>query len=417
MAEPLFAETGEMMPASETARRSQLLRSIVFGFALLALILTAGCHMFTREMPRPGRTTLDEPTVIVPARTMSNYLVVESKWDKRGPYRFLIDTGASVTLVSPEFAARYAAKDPIPAATPLVRVKSAAGEAVLLTSTTLRRIQLGGASFENVQALIYDTTVISSHLGVKIDGVLGFPLFRETLLTLDYPQSRILLQRRSATARTPGTIIPFNNDRKTPIIPLRIGDQTFVALIDSGSDAALSLNPVGLQPTYAIVPRPGATVATLSGDRPQWIGRLADTLTIGDYPVARPVVDLTDELSSLGGGILKNFTVTFDQEHSHVTFYRESHVPVPAAARRSTGVSFSKTPAYWRVASVVADSPAERAQVQKGDLVTRINGEPVSQWDITRYQHVIETSNEIIFTFLNGTQETDTTVGIFDLVP
>ena len=227
---------------------------------------------FQREMPRPGRTKLESPLVILPATTLSNYLVVQAKWDKRGPYHFLIDTGASVTLVSPDLAARYSAKNAAPTATPLVRVKSATGETALLTSTTLRRIELGGARFENVQALIYDCSTLSAHLGIKIDGILGFPLFRETLLTLDYPRSRVLLQNRSASPLLPGTPIAFNNDRKTPIIPLRLGNETFIALIDSGSDVALSLNPIGLDPKFAVPPRLGATITTLIGDRTQRIG-------------------------------------------------------------------------------------------------------------------------------------------------
>ena len=395
-------------------RRTSVVATVLCGFLLT---LFSGCTLFHREMPRPGRTKLDSPLVIIPAATLSNYLVVQTKWDKRGPYHFLIDTGASVTLVSPELATRYAAKDAPPTATPLVRVKSATGETALLTSTTLRRIELGGARFENVQALIYDCSALSAHLGVQIDGILGFPLFRETILTLDYPHSRVLLQNRIAAPLLPGTPIAFNNDRKTPIIPLRLGNQTFVALIDSGSDVTLSLNPVGLDPVFSVAPRPGATVATLSGDRTQRIARLADTLVIGDYPVQQPVVDLTDELTSVGGGILKNFTVTFDQEHSRVTFYRESHLPVPPESRRSAGLSFSKTPAYWRVASVITGSPAAEAGVQAGDLVTRINGEPVAQWDLARYQQLVASATDIGFTFLNGTQETETRLKVFELIP
>ncbi|HVU24080.1 MAG TPA: aspartyl protease family protein [Opitutus sp.] len=393
-------------------------RSLVLGpWSLVLILFLAGCTAFRRELPRPGRTVLDSPLVIVPATTLSNYLVVETKWDKHGPYHFLIDTGASVTLVTPALATRYGATNAPPATTPLVRVRSETGETALLTSTTLTRLEVGGARFENVAAVIYDCASLSAHLGIKIDGILGFPLFRETLLTLDYPQSRILLQPRNAGPLLPGSALTFNNDRHTPIVPLQLGGDAIVALIDSGSDAGLSLNPAGLAPVYAVPPKVGVAVATLSGDREQRVGRLAATLHIGDYAVEQPVVDLTDQLTSLGGRLLKDFTVTFDQDHNRVTFYRESRLPIAPAPRRSVGLGFDKAPAYWRVVNVVPDSPAAAAGVQPGDLITRIEGEPVSQWNIGRYQQLVKTAGEITFTFLNGTQESDKTLKVFDLVP
>ena len=404
---------------------TRLSSSSAFLFRILAVaivlglsVLASGCHFFRRELPRPGRTELEDPTVSIPAKFLSNYLVIETKWDRHGPYHFLVDTGASVTLVSPEIASRYAARNAPPPTTPLVRVKSADGETALLTATTLRKIELSeDALFENVQALIYDCSAISAHLGIRIDGILGFPLFRETILTLDYPNSRVVLQRRSVTPLNPGEPIPFNNERNTPIIPLQLGRQTIVALIDSGSDGSLSLNPVGLQPAYLVQPRPGATIATLSGDRKQQIGRLAENVTLGGYVIEQPVVDLTDELTSIGGGILKHFSVTFDQEHNRVIFHRGSRESIPARPLRNAGVSFSKTPVYWRVASVVPDSPAARNGVRTGDLVTRINGQLVDEWDIVRYQRLVATADEITFTFLNGNEETEKRIRVFDLVP
>lgn len=166
-----------------------------------------------------------------------------------------------------------------------------------------------------------------------------------------------------------------------------------------------------------MTPRPGATVGTLTGDRAQLVGRLADTLTIGSYSLVRPVADLTDELASLGGGILKNFTVTFDQEHNRVTFQRATAAPILPEPRRSAGLSFTKTPAYWRVASVVPGSPAAVAGVSPGDLVTRLNGEPVAKWDIRRYELLVATATAIEFTFLNGPAEVPQRINVFDLVP
>ena len=95
---------------------------------------------------------------------------------------------------------------------------------------------------------------------MKIDAILGFPLFRETLLTLDYPRSRVVLQPASTPAPVPGTAVPLDDTNKTPLIHIHLGDRTFVALLDSGSDSPLSLNPVGLNPRFANGPRTGATV-------------------------------------------------------------------------------------------------------------------------------------------------------------
>ncbi len=389
--------------------------------AVCAGLLLGGCATlsapFHREPPRPGRTKLGSALVTLPAQTLGNYLVIEAKWDRYGPYHFLLDTGSSVTLVTPALAKRYGANGLPPPDAPHVRVKSSEGEAAELPATTLGRIELGDARFDDVPVLIYDCAQLSAHLGIKIDGILGFPLFRETVLTLDYLHDRALLQRPGPKLLVPGTPVSFDDSAKIPLILVRLGDRTMVALLDSGSDAPLSLNPFGLDPKYASPPRPGATVSTLTGDRLQQVGRISASLYVGDFALPQPIVDLTDDLSKIGGEILKNFTVTFDQEHDRVTFYRDSHDPIPSPPRRSAGLSFSKTPAYWRVASVIPGSPAESLPVHPGDLVTRINGEPVASWNLLRYDQLVATANDIVFTFLNGTTETETRIAVFELVP
>lgn len=408
----------QVQPEYRQKTRSGLSRSRLLELLLvLACLWVASCSTAPSRRPlEPGRTTFSSPLVTLPAQRIGSYLVLEAKWDRYGPYHFLIDTGSSVTLIAPALAKRYPSRDLPPADGPRVRVTSADGSVAELPETSLRRIELGAAHFDDVRALEYDCAPLSAHLGVKIDGVLGFPLFRDAVLTLDYPASRVILQPADKAPLVPGTIIAFDDARKTPLIHVRLGERSLVALIDSGSDATFSLNPVGVDPRFESGPVPGATVGTLGGDRIQKIGRLAETIAIGDQTFPRPIVETTDELSAIGGGLLQHFAVTFDQEHDRVTFYRDSHTPVEMVPWRSAGVSFSKTPAYWRVAGVIPKSPAAEAGVQTGDLVTRINGEAVARWDLSRYQELVTSAEEITFTFLNGNAESEKRVRVFDLV-
>jgi hypothetical protein len=415
--EPAGSRAGCGSRKPEVGRRVSATFVLWFLTAAFGLLSTGCTYLpFHHPPPKPGRTTLSSPLCVLPAQTVGNFIVVEAKWDRYGPYHFVIDTGSASTLVTPALARRYGTGS-TRGDLPRVRVASAEGDIIELPATSLSRIELAGSRFEDVPVLVYDCAQLSAHLGLRIDGILGFPFFRETRLTLDYPHDRVLIQPADTEALTPGTPVPFDDVNRTPVVQVGLGDRSMLVLIDSGSDATFSLNPAGLDAAFASGPTAGATVGTIAGDHPQQIGRLGEDLRFGDYLLPHPVVDLTDELSAIGGGILKYFTVTFDPKHDRITLLRESHAPIVMPTRRSSGVSFSKTPAYWRVAGVIPKSPAAEAGIQFGDLVTKINGEAVSKWNLARYEQLVAEAKEVTFTLLFGTNEVDKRVAVFDLVP
>jgi len=389
----------------------------LIALAALAGLLAGGCFSVQRTAPKPGLTHVGSKPVTLPGHLVGNVLVIEDKWDKFGPYHFVIDTGSSVTLVSPELAKRYVSEEPRPLDEPQVRVRSADGGYALLDAVTLKRLQLGAARFEYVPALVYDCADLSAQFGVKIDGILGFPLFRNAVLTLDYPNERVVLRPDIPEDGLPGEAILFNNADKTPLIPIRLGDREFAALIDSGSATGIAINPAGLAPKFSFGPVDGPMVSTLAGDRPSRVGRLADVVRIGSFDVPQPLAEVTDELTSLGGGILSHFTITFDQRHNEAFFQRDLSLPLAIPPLRGTGLSFRKTPAYWKVAGVVPGSPAAAAGVAAGDLVSRVNGELVAGWDPARYDQLVASADRIAYTFIDGTRESVKTLGVAELVP
>ncbi|HET7537001.1 MAG TPA: aspartyl protease family protein, partial [Candidatus Didemnitutus sp.] len=400
---------------------SRLLRLALWAWVAAAgLLFTTGCTTFSRHTP--ARTTIVTKTVELPARTVGNFFLVEAKQTDGRTYRFMVDTGSTATLASPALAKALRLKEK-KGATRLVRVRGSHGGEVELEPVTLKRLVLGDASFERMPALIYDFADLSAQLGVTIDGVLGFPLFRDTLLTLDYPGSRlVILPYPSFPApKIPSSpqrcTIAFNNDQNSPLVPVQMGNESFIVLLDSGNDGALNLNPTGLHPKFANGPRVGTLLGSVAGDRRQLVGRLGQNVLVGTFVLEQPVTDLTDQLSSLGGEVLKNFALTFDQHRNRVTLAREAEGPVQIEPRRSTGLSFGRSPAYWRVLSVVPDTPTAQLQVQAGDVCVRINGEPVDKWDYERYAALLKSAAKVTYTFLAGTTEHDLEVPVFELVP
>jgi hypothetical protein len=387
----------------------------------LCLLILSGCS--TVPPRAPGRTVVEVKASTVPARIVSNFFLVESLQDDGRPCRLLVDTGSTISYVSPDLAKRLALKPKKGTPPQLVRVRSANGGEIELEALTLRRLTLGDSHFERVPALRLDLAELSAHLGLQIDGIVGFPVFRNTLLTLDYPGSRLVIAPYPAQFAPPPrqtprvSTIAFNNQQGTPLIPIQMGNESFVVLIDSGSDGSLSLNPVGLHPRFLHGPRIGTIVSSLAGDRRQLTGRLNQTVLIGTHTIEQPIVDLTEQLSSIGGELLRHFTLTFDQRRNQVTFARAADGPVTMEPRRSTGLSFARSPAYWRVMTVIPDTPTAELPVQAGDLCVRINGEPVAKWDYERYAALLKTATKITYTLLAGTRETDLEVPIFNLVP
>lgn len=392
------------------------LRFAVGALALVALLFISGCGSFTggRTAVKPTRTE------VVPARVVGNLFFVELPQADGRVHRFLVDTGSTLSYVTPEAAKTLALRDRAPRT---VDVQAPGGAVRTLPAATLRRLQVGGVAFENVPAAVHDFTALSERLGFTVDGLLAFPLFRDHLLTLDYPGRRLVLAPQPDTVEPIVRLDPrsstlaFGNEQHVPFVPVQMGNESFSVLIDSGSDGALTLNPAGLHPQFTFGPRVGATVVTLAGEREQLVGRLRQDLLLGGHTLAAPVADLTSGVSSLGGELLRHFAITFDQRRNFITFARDTDGTVGAEPRRSTGLALARAPTYWRVVGIVPDTPTSALGVQPGEVVVRVNGEPVTAWSFERFTTLIASAAKVTFTFLAGSREFDREVPVFDLVP
>lgn len=254
----------------------------------------------------------------IDASWSSNRPVVRVYIGSRGPYRFLIDTGAESTALSPE-CAREVNLDLEKRALGINAAGGASQEEVEIT--TIGELRLGGARFAGVPAFVTD-------MREKLDGVLGFPVFADLLLTLDGPGRKVILERGRLPAPEEDAscleLVSGDSEHESPRVWGRIAGHRALILVDSGYTGALYLaRNIPEELGLAFVPdqEQTALVQTQLTTREVIVGRLDEKVEIGCLKLegVRTTVGMGPPVI-LGGRILRGLVTTFDPRSRRVRF-------------------------------------------------------------------------------------------------
>jgi hypothetical protein len=193
-------------------------------------------------------------------------------------------------------------------------------------------IAVGGIEFRNVTALSREQRIIPNY--PKVDGILGFSLFSEYLLTLDYPAQQLRLARGELPAVNGADILSFESPHRIPVIDLAVGSFKVKAHIDSGNMVGGFILPASLVEKLTLA-APAITVGharTVTNDIEIKQAQLNETIKLGSTEFPQPTISFP-ALSDLNIGfkILKEFRMTFDQKNKRVKFERQSPKPVQPA--------------------------------------------------------------------------------------
>lgn len=175
--------------------------------------------------------------------------------DGRGPYSFVLDTGAERTLVSNELADALA----------LPRGeeedgRGAAGKMTLVKSE-LPSLTVGQETLESVPVFVTDLSFIGRAKGAQVDGGLGHSFLRHFAVTLDYAKNALALTRRvggtmraldereiafqSAHAENPLVVVPVFVNEKGPFdFVLDTGASSTVISLELATEFGLAMEKI-----------------------------------------------------------------------------------------------------------------------------------------------------------------------------
>lgn len=121
---------------------------------------------------------------------VGHHLLVRGSANGRAHGYFLLDTGASASLLSKEAAMDVVPK---PFGWDGVQMRGVRGELPGVTSPA--RVKVAGREWHDPGAIAVDLEHISRQAGVELLGVLGYPLLAQAVLTIDYRDGLVVFER------------------------------------------------------------------------------------------------------------------------------------------------------------------------------------------------------------------------------
>jgi len=335
----------------------------------------------------------------------------------RGPYRMLIDTGCSFSMISPEVAAAIEPREADPQDDDVPAVNGL-GDAIAVPRVILESVTLGDARFEGVVAGVVPLEIQSKIESRTMDGILGYSLFSNLFFALDYPRRRLILSDTWPADLPPIRAgLPITEHAGVPFVAVQLQGKQFDVMIDTGANDRFHLPPASVAALrWKVAPRPGFLLAVAGGGREQ-IARLSGDLHLGPLRQVEPVVGISVGPPTIGVGLLDAFCVIFDEADDKVWFCSAQHGPMPSPPARTVGLSLLADPGGWLVAGIIPQSPAEAAGIDAGDLVTRIEGRPASDWTPDQVQDWIETHPSLALRVSGKSGERDLDLRVWKLIP
>lgn len=268
----------------------------------------------------------------------------------KGPFRFILDTGTGAeALITSELAAQLE----LPVAGQ-VRLSDPSGQGGQIVPVLLiQSLKVAGVEFKGVAAARHSVSDADGYC----QGLLGFLLFRNYLLTVDYPRQRMTLHTGALQPDGEQSVLPFRMPYGVPIVPMRLGAMQVEAQIDSGGSGFSVPESLVSRLKFASDPVAFASGQSLSTSFQVRAGKLASNLRLGTYTFKRPFVEINSAfpLANFGSCPLQYFALTFDQKNGLVSF-KSAHTTFRLAA----------TPASMRLKDTPRSKPRDPSIVPLG---------------------------------------------------
>lgn len=292
---------------------------------------------------------------------------------------------------------------------------------------------------------------LSSHIGIPVNGIIGYKFFKNNIVEINYQKKRLVVHANNEETRKrlqkKFKTIPITIERSKPYIYT-------TAIVDTARIPAKLLIDVGNSDAFWIfennkikLPKknfPDFLGKGFSGDIEGHRAKI-DNFLIDDFNFKKPIVSfpdsssiknvkmVPDRIGSVGGEVLKRFTVVLDyadkklylkknNKFSDPFSYNKSGITIQhnglqwvqetvhletvkvATSIEESGYNekrdgnfrykFSLKPIY-EIVNIRKNSAAEKCGLQKGDIIVRINNNVPYKYSLQQINALLKSEEDI----------------------
>ncbi|MCP4290485.1 MAG: PDZ domain-containing protein [bacterium] len=355
----------------------------------------------------------------IPMRLQGVHIYVDVMVNETGPYSFIYDSGAGMTVIDRSLAENLGLSLQGEIAGGGVGENSI--EVALANGVT---IGMPGIEVQDQTVGVIDIiNSLEDRIGCRVDGILGYGFITQFVTEIDYANLRLgLHDPEKFDYQGDGVIVPMGMDGSTPRIKAIVkgyGQEpvTGYFMLDTGSGGCISMARPFAEKNSILDSMPKTVTSRggfgVGGTTSSLIGRL-ESVQLGDLVFREPVVSISmdkagagadqDNAGLIGGRIMAQCTTFLDyagkrlilepnKNYSKPFFWNKSGITLKTLGRKNFH--------HFIVSDVVENSPGQKAGLKNGDVIMEIDGIPADEWDAHEVSDLFRGSDRKLKVVLN----------------
>jgi len=271
-----------------------------------------------------------------------------------------------------------------------------------------QQLHLPGLTVEKLNFHVNDYDILTSVYGEKIDGIIGYSFFSRYIVKINFDKKEIEVYSPGEITYPKGGTILRPAFTTLPIIPLNVRDErskNFSFYFDTGAGLCFLMSENFAKDSGILLSRrkPVMIQAEGMGGRLQMQLTVVKQLQIGHFKFRKVPTYIYSDMFNVtsypfvgglvGNDLLRRFNlvINYPKREIHLTPNNSFNDPFDYAY---TGMAIYFIDNKIIVDDVIANSPAEKAGLQKGDIIIGV-GNNLSN-NIQEYKNLLQTINNRI---------------------